>query len=160
MRQLVTRLAPVLLALCSASCFDFQPDPPPSPSALPVARLVDVQVQYRQPADCANTGTACENLVVFFGSWMKPGEEIYLSDVGGRLWTGVAHAVPVNWPPSDAPHLVRVFDPHLVDTPNGGVTAARLTIGGQAIYFFDSPGTPKESGLIYVDDDGVGRNPY
>jgi hypothetical protein len=54
---------------------------------------------------------------------------------------------------------VRVFDPHLVQTPNGGVTAARLSIGGQAIYYYDSAGTPQESGLIYVDDNGVGRNP-
>jgi hypothetical protein len=160
MRQLVRRLAPLLLALSAGACYDFQPNPPQSPSALPAGRFADVKIEYRQPTDCANTGTACANLVVFFGSWMKPGEEIYLDDVGGRLWTGFARHVPVNWPPSDEPHLVRVFDPHLVDTPNAGVTAARLQIGGQAIYFYDSPGTPKESGLIYIDDNGVGRNPY
>ncbi len=160
MRQLVRRLAPLLLALSVGSCYDFQPDPPPSPSALPAGRFADVKIAYRQPTDCANTGTACVNLVVFFGSWMRPGEEIYLADVGGRVWTGVARHVPVNWPPSDEPHLVRVFDPHLVDTPTAGVTAARLQIGGQAIYSYDSPGTPKESGLIYIDDNGVGRNPF
>jgi hypothetical protein len=159
MRQLVRSLAPVLLALSAASCYDFQKDAPVSPSALPVGRFADVKVEYRQPADCANTGTACDNLVVFFGSWMKPGEEIYLNDVGGRVWSGIASHVPVNWPPTDQPHLVRVFDPHLVNTPNGGVTAARLLVGGQPIYFFDSPGTPQESGLIYIDDNGVGRNP-
>jgi hypothetical protein len=39
------------------------------------------------------------------------------------------------------------------------VTAARLVVGGQLLNQFDSPGTPKESGLVYVDDNGVGRNP-
>lgn len=159
MTRLVRRLVPALLALSVASCFDFQPDPPLTPSALPAGRFADVRLEYRQPAECANTGAACDNLVVFFGSWMKPGEELYLDDVGGRLWTGVARRVPVNWPPSDEPHFVRVFDPRLVNTPNGGVTAARLYVGGQAIYYYDSPGTPQESGLIYVDDNGVGRNP-
>jgi hypothetical protein len=159
-RQLVGRLVLVLLASAASSCLDFQQNPPTSPAPLRATRFVDVKVEYRQPTACENTGTACDNLVVFFGSWMKPGEEIYLSDVGGRVWDGVATHVPVNWPPADEPHLVRVFDPHLVNTPTGGVTAARLQVGGQAIYFFDSPGTPQESGLIYIDDDGVGRNPY
>ncbi len=91
---------------------------------------------------------------------MRPGQEIYLQDDPGSLvWTGTATNVPVNWPPNDEPHYVRVFDPHLVNTPTGGVTAARLLVGGQTIYFYDQPGTPKESGLIYVDDNGVGRNP-
>jgi len=160
MRQLALRIPAVLLALAAVSCFDFQRSPPSSPSALPAGRFVDVKVEYRQPAYCANTGTACDQLVVFFGSWMKAGEEIYLTDAGGRQWTGVVRHVPVNWPPTDEPHLVRVFDPHLVDTPTGGVTAARLMIGGQAIYFYDQAGTPQESGLIYVDDNGVGRNPF
>ena len=30
----------------------------------------------------------------------------------------------------------------------------------QLLSRFDSPGTAKESGLVYIDDDGVGRNPY
>jgi hypothetical protein len=159
MRQLAFRVAPALLVLVWASC-DFQKDAAESPAELPAGRFADVKVEYRQPADCANVGAACDNLVVFFGSWMKPGDEIYLNDVGGRVWTGVAQKVPVNWPPSDEPHYVRIFDPHLVNTSNGGVTAARLLIGGQAVYYYDSPGTPKESGLVYVDDNGVGHNPF
>ena len=158
MRQLARLLALVLLALSAGSCYDFQKDAPLTPSALPAARFVDVKVEYRQPFGCSS-GTGCDNLVVFFGSWMRPGEELYLDDVGGLVWTGVVRHVPVNWPPADEPHFVRVFDPHLVATPSGGVTAARLQVGGQAIYFYDSPGTPQESGLIYIDDNGVGRNP-
>lgn len=153
------RTALAVLALGVVSC-DFQPDPEAGPAPLPVGRFASVRVEYRQPNACENTGAACENLVVFFGSWMRPGQEIYLSPVGSNVWSGVAANVPVNWPPNDEPHYVRVFDPHLVDTPTGGVTAARLQIGGQVIYYFDQPGTPKESGLIYVDDNGVGRNPY
>src|SRR5262249_59912085 len=78
---------------------------------------------------------------------------------GGTFGPGYVQHVPVNWPPTDFPHYVRVYDPHLLDTPSGGVTAARLSVGGQVITDFDTPGTPTESGLIYVDDDGVGRSP-
>jgi hypothetical protein len=155
----VRPLVPLALALSLASC-DFQPDPPPGPSALPTDRLVNVTVLYRQPNACVNTSSPCDNLVVFFGSWMHAGDEIYLQQVSGTHdWTGTVQGVPVNWPPVDSPHLVRVFDPHLVDTPTGGVTAARLTIGGQIITQYDSPGTPQESGLVYIDADGVGHNP-
>ncbi len=160
MRRLGVRSLPLLLALVAAACW-YDKNPPTSPSAVSAGRYTSVKVLYRQPANCANDTSSCDNLVVFFGSWMKPGEEIYLAEVpGSRTWTGVANGVPVNWPPTDEPHLVRVFDPHLVSTPTGGVTAARLTVGGQVIYFYDQPGTPKESGLIYIDDNGVGHNPY
>lgn len=153
------RLASVVLAVLGVGC-DFQPDPLPGPDPLPPARLVSVAVEYRQPNGCLNVSARCDDLVVFFGSWMRPGQEVYLQAAGGGLvWTGVVQGVPVNWPPSDEPHLVRVFDPHLVDSPTGGVTAARLIVGGQILSQFDSPGTPKESGLVYVDDNGVGRNP-
>lgn len=152
------RLLPVLLTLTVVSC-DFQPDPPASPSAVAITRFADVRVQYRQPNGCANAAAHCDDLVVFFGSWMKPGEEMYLEETGSYQWSGTVRRVPVNWPPSEEPHLVRVFDPHLVDTANGGVTAARLSIGGQLVYYYDSPGTPSEVGIIYVDDNGVGRNP-
>jgi hypothetical protein len=157
---LAWRTALAVLALGAISC-DFQPDPEAGPAPLAGGRFASVRIEYRQPSACENEASACENLVVFFGSWMRPGQEIYLQDTtGSKVWTGVATNVPVNWPPNDEPHYVRVFDPHLVDTPTGGVTAARLQVGGQVIYYFDRPGTPKESGLIYVDDNGVGRNPY
>lgn len=158
MKRRFVGLVPLLLSLGAVTC-DFQPDPPTSPAPLPGTRYADVRIEYRQPGGCANVAAHCDDLVVFFGSWMKPGEEIYLDETGSYRWAGVAHRVPVNWPPNDEPHLVRVFDPHLVDTANAGVTAARLSIGGQAVYYYDSPGTPSETGLIYVDDNGVGRNP-
>jgi hypothetical protein len=154
-------IAVVLLALAAPLGCDFQPDPDAGPTAVPAPAVASVRVEYRQPNGCANpTPAACENLVVFFGSWMQPGQEIYLtSDPGSHAWTGVAAGVPVNWPPVVEPHLVRVFDPRLVDTPTGGVTAARLQLGGQVLTQYDSPGTPQESAVVYVDYNGVGRNP-
>lgn len=159
MNALARRLAWAVVAATAAGC-DFQPDPPEGPSAVPT-RAVAVRVEYRQPQGCENADPArCVDLVWFFGSWMHPGEEVALEPVpGSYLWAGTATGVPVNWPPTEQPHLVRVFDPHLKDTPTGGVTAARLTVGGQALTQYDSPGTPQESALVYVDDNGVGRNP-
>ncbi len=106
-------------------------------------------------------------------SWMGPavaGEPLPSGSSGGPLplrrtpgtyaWTGTVTNVPVNFPPRDQPYLVRVFDPHIVQSETGGVTALRLVVGGQTITFFDQPGTTSESGVIYVDDNGVGRNPY
>jgi hypothetical protein len=154
------------LTVAGAGC-DFQPDPEAGPSALPTERFVTITVQYRQPAGCQNSAGTCGNPVVFFGSWMTPpsppaqGGEVLLTTLAGpNFWSGVVPNVPVNWPPTDVPHYVRVFDPHLLDTPTGGVTAARLTVGGQVITEYEEPGTPRESGLIYVDDNGVGRTPY
>jgi hypothetical protein len=134
---------------------------------VPPGRFVTIKVEYRQPAGCQNSEGSCGARVVFFGSWMRPTDATYPGDqvlldtpFGPNFWTGVVPNVPVNWPPTDLPHYVRVYDPHLLDTPSGGVTAARLVVGGQVITEYDAPGTPQESGLIYIDDNGVGRTPY
>jgi hypothetical protein len=156
----------LVLALTGPAC-DFQKDPDPGPAAVSPIRFVTIRVEYRQPAGCQNTDPArCDDLVWFFGSWMRPpsagrqGDEVALAArFGPNFWEGVVHNVPVNWPPNDFPHYVRVFDPHLQATASGGVTAARLIVGGQVITAYDQPGTPQESGLIYVDDNGVGRPP-
>jgi hypothetical protein len=154
------RLALALVAFAAAGGCDFQPDPPEGPSALPVTRLVSVTIEYRQPAGCVNAAGTCAVSPVFFASWMGRGDEVILTTAAGpSVWSGTVHNVPVNWPPTDEPHYVRVWDPHLLDTPNEGLTAARLTVGGQAIAHYDQPGTPQEAGLIYVDDNGIGRNP-
>jgi len=159
MRLGPSRLA--VLALLAAGPGCLHPDVPAGPSPVPAGRFVTIQVQYRQPNGCDNSAGTCAARVVFVGSWMVPGQEVLLDHPTGPLvWTGSVLNVPVNWPPVDQPHYVRVFDPHLLDTPTGGMTAARLTVGGQVITAYDSPGTPNESGLIYIDDNGVGRNPY
>jgi hypothetical protein len=157
--RFVRRLVPLVAAGAAMAC-DMQPDPPEGPSDVG-PRVVDVRIEYRQPQGCENAEPEhCVDLVWFFGSWMHPGEEIPLEPVAGSfVWTGKAAAVPVNWPPTDEPHFVRVFDPHLRATASGGVTAARLILGGQPVTQYDQPGTPQESGLVYVDDNGVGRSP-
>jgi len=152
-------LAGVVLLLAAGGCLDFQKDPPAGPSALPAARYATVHVQYRQPNGCANVASPCDSRVVFFGSWMRPGEELLLDGGPGHVWTGTAVNVPVNWPPQEAAHLVRIFDPYLSETETGGVTASRLTVGGQVVTAFEQIGTPAESAYVYVDDLGVGHNP-
>ena len=129
-----------MLALAAPAC-DFQKDPDPGPAAVSATRLVTIRVEYRQPAGCLNADSIhCDDRVVFFGSWMRPrsgsydGDQVLLDTrFGPNFWAGSVPNVPVNWPPNDFPHYVRVFDPHLRDTPSGGVTAARLTIGGQVV---------------------------
>jgi hypothetical protein len=156
----------LVLTLTGPGC-DFQKDPDPGPAAVLPVRFVTVRVEYRQPQGCLNADPArCDDRVVFFGSWMRnrsgayEGDQVLLDTrFGPNFWEGFIPNVPVNWPPQDFPHYVRVFDPHLQDTASGGVTAARLIIGGQIITEYDAPGTPVESGLIYVDDNGVGRSP-
>jgi len=160
MRPFVRRLLPLVAAAAAAACFERNATE--GPSALPGTRTVSVRIEYRQPADCVNADRAnCIDPVFFLGSWMHAGEEVILDSVpGSNVWAGTAHGVPVNWPPTDEPHYVRVYDPHLKDTATAGVSAARLSVGGQLLTTFDQPGTPQESGLVYVDDDGVGRNPF
>jgi hypothetical protein len=164
MRPIFRSLVPFLaIAAAVAAGCDFQPDPAAGPAPLPGTRTVSVRIEYRQPAHCANLDPSnCIDPVFFLASWMHPGhdEEVILTNVAGSyVWAGTATGVPVNWPPTDQPHFVRVYDPHLKDTPTGGVTAARLTVGGQILTQYNNPGTPTESGLIYIDDDGVGHNP-
>ncbi len=155
------RLALVAVAMTAVACPDFQPDPPAGPTPITGGqRFATITVEYRQPAHCANTADHCLDRVVFFGSWMGKNDPVVLATPAGPyFWTGVVENVPVNWPPTDQPHFVRIYDPHLVQTPTNGDTAARLTIGSQAVQVFDSVGTPLEAGLIYVDDNGIGHNP-
>ncbi len=161
------------LALAAGGCLEITKSVTAGPPPVASPRIVSVKIEYRQPNGCANVALHCNDLVVFFGSWMGPavaGEPSPSGSSGGPLplrrtpgtyaWTGTVTNVPVNFPPRDQPYLVRVFDPHIVQSETGGVTALRLVVGGQTITFFDQPGTTSESGVIYVDDNGVGRNPY
>jgi hypothetical protein len=156
----IPRVGLMALLLSMAGCYEFQPDVPQGPSELPLVTMATVEVEYRQPNGCMNATGNCADRVVFFGSWMRPGEEVLLEPVPGRLWVGRVSNVPVNWPPVVLPHRVRVFDPHLVDTDTRGVTAARLMVGRQILTIFDEEGTPGESGQVHVDDNGIGHNPF
>jgi hypothetical protein len=159
--RLTRRPALALLgALLAGGCF-FEKSGPDGPSPVSVTRQVVVTVEYVQPGLCLNSANRCADPVVFFGSWMRPGQEFALTPVPGTFnWSGRASSVPANFPPSDEPYLVRVYDPYLLDTASGGVTAARLRIGGQMLVDVEAVGTPAESGRVYIDDNGVGHTPF
>jgi hypothetical protein len=157
MRDLARRLLLLSSVFALAGGCDIQPDVTEGPSELPLTSLTTVTVEYRQPNQCANVSSACTERVVFFGSWMSPGQGLPLDPAPGHMWVGQATDVPVNWPPVIAPHLVRVFDPYLVRTETAGRTAARLRVGGQVVTEYYDAGTPAESGRVYVDHNGYGH---
>ena len=159
----VTKRLRRLLAACllAAACDDYRLEGPVDPEPLAPPRTVSVTIEYLQPNGCVEGSPRCEDNVVFFGSWMEDGEQFFLQKQPGRfLWRGVATRVPVNFPPRGNPHAVRIFDPYLVGTATQGVTAERLKVGGEAIDRYDSPGTFREVGLIYIDANGQGRDLY
>jgi len=160
MTQRLSAFGLTVLLVMLSGCYEFQPDVPSGPSELPLATYASVTIEYRQPNGCSNASGNCVDRVVFFGSWMRPGEEILLEPSPGFLWVGRATDVPVNWPPHVAAHRVRIFDPHLVDTDSRGVTAARLKVGEQVLTVLENVGTPNESGQVFVDDNGFGHNPF
>jgi len=149
------------LCLVVTACDDYHIDGPVDPEPLSPPRTVSVTIEYLQPNGCVEGSPRCDDNVAFFGSWMRPGEEFFLQPQPGRfLWRGVAHNVPVNFPPhfGSQPHAVVIYDPYVVGTPTAGLTAERLKVGGEAITRYDSPGTPREVGLIFIDENGQGRD--
>jgi hypothetical protein len=92
---------------------------------------------------------------------MPAGAEFRLTrDPGTFMWRGVAHGVPVNWPPRDDPHRVWIFDPHLRESLSQGISADRIVLGGEALTRWDGGGGPQQHALAFVDQDGRGHNPY
>jgi hypothetical protein len=156
------------LVLISLGCYDFHRTGPEDPDPVVRPTLVDVTVEYRQPNIC-QASSNCDDNVVFFASWLpmqldpqgRPtGGYMFLSRISGFVWRGVAHDVPVNFPPKDDPHVVAIYDPHLRDTETGGVTAGRLQVGREALTVLINQGTPEESAFVYVDENGFGHNPF
>ena len=151
-------LALVLGGFC-VSCL--RQEGPEDPSPIEAPALVLVRVEYRQPNGCLNTASPCDGPVTFSASWMPQGAYVFLSQTPGTfIWTGTVPNVPVNFPPTDNPYVVRVGDPFLRDYQTAGATADRLRIGGQVLTKFLDYGTPEERGLVYVDAQGVGHNPF
>ena len=141
----VGRLCLVLAGLpVLASCNTFRLAPGPDEAApLNPPRLVSITIEYRQSAHCEGPAERCEDPVVFFSSWQRPpavGNNgiILTRDPGGFVWRGRAFNVPVNFPPRDDPHAVRVIDPHLYGGATQGATAERLKVGGQILTVIDS----------------------
>lgn len=154
-----TRLL-ALSALLTTSCYDFHQTGPEDPSPVMTPGVVSVTVEYRQPNGCLGVA-ACNDAVVFFGSWMRPGGEFRLTRTEGSLiWRGTARQVPVNYPPRDQPYTVRVYDPHLRDSCTEGFQAERLRLGGEALVRYDGGGCQFQVALVFIDDNGQGHNPY
>lgn len=159
-RRLTFRRGLLLAVAGTLGCYDFHLTGPEDPPQLPATKLVNVVVEYRQPAGCVNVAERCDDPIVFFGSWMRAGGEFRLQrDATGFLWRGTALGVPVNFPPTDEPYLVRIYDPHVVATTTSGFTASRLRVGSELLVSVDSAGTPAEAGRVYIDATGQGHNP-
>jgi len=155
-----TRLLTLSAALLGSSCYDFHQSGPEDPSAVKTPGTVSVTVEYRQPNGCLGA-SGCDDSVVFFGSWMRPGGQFRLQRVEGSLvWRGTAREVPVNYPPRDDAYTVRVYDPHLRDSCTAGFQAERLKLGGEALTRYDGGGCEFQVALVFIDDNGQGHNPY
>lgn len=142
-------------------CYDFHLEGPEDPPADVVPRTVSVSIQYRQPASCQNEAARCDDPVTFYGSWMREGNEFSLTpDANSHVFRGTALVVPVNYPPRDQPYSVRVYDPYLVRSSSGGFTAKRLVVGGEALTRIESAGSRQERALIFIDENGMGHNPF
>ena len=48
----------------------------------------------------------------------------------------------------------------LREGPGGGVTAQRLWVGGELLDKFDKPGGSDESAFVYIDESGLGHDPF
>jgi hypothetical protein len=150
----------VATVLAAGGCFDFHMEGPEDAPSPPLPRLASVTVEYHQPAECRNVPSRCSDRVVFYGSWMRPGQELILDAVPGSfIWTGTLAGVPVNFPPAGQPHTVHVFDPYLVGAPTRGAAGRRLVVGGESLTAVDDFGTGAERAQVYVDDNGFGHNP-
>jgi hypothetical protein len=157
------RAAPVavLFALAGTGCFKGVGPEDPPPVTPP--ETVSVTIEYRQPPGCLNVPEQCDNPVVFFASWMRPGAEFELeADGQSFVHRGIAVRVPVNYPPQrdlDFPYEVQVYDPHLRQTSSGGFAALRLKVGGETPTAFGELGTTREHAKLFIDASGFGHNP-
>jgi hypothetical protein len=157
-RMKLTHFGLSALTLALPSCYDFHKVGPEDPPALASPQTVSVSVLYLRPSECVNTTSRCDGPVTFQASWMALGSFITLQQSGAHTWAATIPDVPINYPGAD-PHRVYAVDPYLKDTQTGGVSADRLTIGGEHIVKFEFAGGANEHGLIFIDANGKGRTP-
>ncbi len=154
----LTGLWTLALVLALPACYDFHMVGPEDPAPLKSPATVSVSVVYLQPAECVNFVSPCDGPVTFQASWMKPGGYVTLQQSAAHTWVATIPDVPINFPGVD-PYRVYAVDPYLLDTPTRGISADRLTIGGERLVKFENPGGTREQGLIYIDANGKGRTP-
>jgi hypothetical protein len=154
----LSRFGALALALLAPSCYDFHTVGPEDPPLLQTPQTVSVSVVYLRPVTCTNVRSRCDGPVTFQASWTGPGEYVTLQQTTANTWAATIRNVPVNYPGVD-PYRVYAVDPYLLDSPTLGISADRLTIGGERIVRFENPGGTREQGLIYIDASGKGRTP-
>lgn len=160
-RRRVIWCSVLVAAAGAAGCYDFHLTGPEDPAPVPNTKLVNVSIEYRQSNGCDNDPARCNDPVVFFATWLRTGGEFALQrDATGFIWRGTALSVPANYPPSDEPYEVQVFDPHLVRGQTAGFTGNHIVIGRQLLSTLTKEGTPKEAALVFVDLNGEGHNPF
>ena len=151
----------IAVALALTGCPDLHLEGPEDPSPLPIPERATVTIEYEQPPGCISPTVNCEDLVVFLGSWMPPGGQIFLTPDGQRrFWTARIDGVPVNYPPRGDPYEVRVYDPHLQESSTFRYTGRRLRVGSETLTQIRRPGSHDEAALVYVDSTGLGHNPF
>ena len=164
-RLLSRRLVPVLLALRSVACPDFQPDPPGGPDARSPA--VSASPRSRSstasPQHCANAADHCQDrgrlLRQLDGA--RTTRSCSTRPPDPTFWTGVVDERAGELASERRAALRPGLRPAPQETRRPPVAPPRASSSaGRSIYFYDSTGTPEEAGLIYVDDNGVGHNPY
>lgn len=146
------------LTVALPACYDFHIVGPEDPSPLPSPLTVSVAILYQQPASCVNAYSGCDGPVTFQASWMARGDYVILEQTSAHTWVATIKGVPVNYPGVD-PYRVYAVDPYLIDSATGGISADRLTVGGERIVKFENPGGTREQGLIFIDANGKGRTP-
>jgi len=152
---------PLTLACLLAAFGCGRPVGPEDAAQLPNPTLVSVRVEYVQPAACLTSNPSCANRVVFFASWLPPGSEFALELVSGtRIWRATADDVPVNYPPKGEPYEVRIFDPFIAASATRGITANRITVGGEFLTKYSYVGTTSEGALVFIDVNGQGHNAF
>ena len=152
--------AVIVAALSFAGCPDLHLEGPEDPSPLPIPERATITIEYEQPAGCISTEVNCQDLVIFLGSWMAPGGQIFLTpDTPRRFWTARIPNVPVNYPPHGEPYEVRVYDPHLQESAEIRYTGRRLRVGGESLTVIRRPGSRDEAAVVFVDSTGQGHNP-
>jgi hypothetical protein len=152
--------AVLVAALAMGGCPDLHLEGPEDPTPLPIPERATVTVEYEQPAGCISTTVNCQDLVIFLGSWMAPGGQVFLSpDASRRFWTARISDVPVNYPPHGEPYEVRVYDPHLQESAITRYTGHRLRVGSESLTEIRRPGAHDEAAIVFVDSIGQGHNP-
>ncbi|HET7293744.1 MAG TPA: hypothetical protein VFM88_15070 [Vicinamibacteria bacterium] len=150
----------VVAALALLGCPDLHLEGPEDPTPVDIPARATVTIEYEQPPGCISTTVNCQDLVIFLGSWMPPGGQIFLApDAQRRFWTARITGVPVNYPPRGKPYEVRIYDPHLQESSAIRYTGRRLRVGSETLTQLSLPGSRDEAALVYVDATGVGHNP-